>query len=151
MFALSGNCKFERCAYAHEKDNKNNSNIEELKHEVVELKQSVKKFYESCQNEAKIKTLEEEKKVLKFEINRLFAFNKRFSKKSDFLDAEENFQMEIVDGETVYVCNICNEGLDNENEITKHIRDNHESLMNDDSYSDTDIYEGFDEEGHRIV
>ena len=73
------------------------------------------------------------------------------SKEIDFLDAEEYFQIEIVDGETVYVCNICNEGQDNENEFTKHIKDNHESLMNDDSYSDTDIYEGFDEEGHRIV
>ena len=73
------------------------------------------------------------------------------SKESDCFEAEDYFQIEIVEGETVYVCNICNKGLDNENEITKHIRDNHESLMNDDSYSDTDIYEGFDEEGHRIV
>ena len=72
------------------------------------------------------------------------------SKDIDFL-AEDYFQIEIVDGETVYVCNICNEGLDNKNEITKHIKDNHESLMNDDSYSDTNIYEGFDEQGHRIV
>ena len=67
------------------------------------------------------------------------------SKESYCFEAEDYFQIEIVEGETVYVCNICNEGLDNENEITKHIRDNHESLMNDDSYSDTDIYEGFDE------
>ena len=55
MFALFTNCKFERCAYAHDKDNRNDSNIEELKPEVIELKQCVKKLSESCKNEAKIK------------------------------------------------------------------------------------------------
>ena len=30
-------------------------------------------------------------------------------------DAEDYVQIKIVDGETVYVCNICNKGLDNEN------------------------------------
>ena len=64
---------------------------------------------------------------------------------------EDYFQIEIVDGETVFVCNICNEGLDNEQEITTHIKDNHESLMNNDSFNDAELYEGFDEEGHRII
>ena len=73
------------------------------------------------------------------------------SKESEFMDVEEYFPNEIVDGETVFFCNICNEGLDNEQGITKHRKDNHESLMNDDSHDDTDLYEGFDEEGHRIV
>ena len=44
-----------------------------------------------------------------------------------------------------------NEGLDTEQEVAKHIKNNHESLLNDDSYDDNDLYEGFDEEGHRIV
>ena len=42
-------------------------------------------------------------------------------KERDFVDIEDYFQMEVVEGETVFVCNICNEGLDNEMEITKHI------------------------------
>ena len=37
--------------------------------------------------------------------------------------------MNIVEGETVFVCNIYSKGLDNEQEITKHIEENHESCM----------------------
>ena len=59
--------------------------------------------------------------------------------------------MEFVQGETDFVCNICNKGLDNEHEITKHIKDNHEILMNDNSYTDSELYEGFDEESQRII
>ena len=39
-----------------------------------------------------------------------------------------------------------------EEEIANHIRDEHESIMNDDlNISDTELYEGFDEDGNRIV
>ena len=72
-------------------------------------------------------------------------------KESDFVDIEDYFQMEVVAGETVFVCNICNEGLDNEIEITKHMKDNHEILLSDTSYTASELYEGFDEEGHRII
>ena len=68
-----------------------------------------------------------------------------------FVDIEDYFQIEVIEGETVFVCNICNEGLDNEMEITKHIKNNHEILLSDDSYTDSELYEGFDEEGHRII
>ena len=66
------------------------------------------------------------------------------------MDVEEYFQIKIVDGETVFVCNICNKGLDNDQEITKHIKVNRESLKNDDIYDDTDLYKCFEEEGHRL-
>ena len=66
------------------------------------------------------------------------------------VDVEDYFQIEFVDGEPVFVCNICNEGFKNEADITKHINDKHESLMSDD-LNDTDLYEGFDEDGNRIV
>ena len=59
--------------------------------------------------------------------------------------------MDVVECETDFVCNICNKGLDNEQEIIKHIKDNHEILMNDNSYTDSELYEGFDEESHRII
>ena len=37
-------------------------------------------------------------------------------------------------------------------EVRKHINDKHKSLMNDDlnSWYEAELYEGFDEEGHRI-
>ena len=73
------------------------------------------------------------------------------NKESEVVDVMDYFQLEFVDGEPLFVCNICNEGLDTEAEITKHIEDYYESIMNDDSYDDTELYEGFDEEGHRIV
>ena len=73
------------------------------------------------------------------------------NKESEVVDVKDYFQLEFVDGEPLFVCNICNEGLNTEEEITKHIEDNHESIMHNDSYDDTELYEGFDEEGHRIV
>ena len=80
MFSQFGNCKFEKCAYNHDQDSKNNCNIKELKNEVAELKESVQKHSEYCQSKAQIKTLEEEVKVLKLEIKRLFEFSKNFCK-----------------------------------------------------------------------
>ena len=47
MFSQFNNCKFERCAYTHDQDVKNNSNIDELNNEIVELKKSVDKLSES--------------------------------------------------------------------------------------------------------
>ena len=69
------------------------------------------------------------------------------------VDVEDYFQLEFVDGEPLFVCNVCNEGLESDAEIRKHINDKHESLLNDDleSWDDADLYEGFDEEGHRIA
>ena len=39
-------------------------------------------------------------------------------------DLEDLFQIEVVDGEIFYVCNICNEGVDNENMIKRHMHGN---------------------------
>ena len=72
-------------------------------------------------------------------------------KEGDFVDIEDYFQMEVVKGETVFVWNICNEGLDNKMDVTRHINNNHEILLSDNSYTDSESYEGFDEEGHRII
>ena len=77
--------------------------------------------------------------------------NEEKNKKSECVDIKDYFQIKVVDGETLFVCNVCNKGLDNEQEIAKHIKNNHESLLNDDSYDDNELYKGFDEEGHRIV
>ena len=63
---------------------------------------------------------------------------------------EDYCQIEFVDNEPVFVCNICNKGCDSEAAISKHINDEHESLMSDNSH-DTDLYEGFDEDGNKIL
>ena len=70
--------------------------------------------------------------------------NDEKGKERELLDVEDYFQIEVVDGETLFVCNVCNEGLDTEQEIAKHIQNNHESLLNDDSYDDNELYEGFE-------
>ena len=66
------------------------------------------------------------------------------------VDFKDYYQREFVDCELIFVCNICDEGLDTEAEITKHIKDKHESIMSDD-LNDSDLYEGFYEDGNRIV
>ena len=42
-------------------------------------------------------------------------------KESELLNVKDYFQIEVVDGETLFVCNVCNKGLDTEQEIAKHI------------------------------
>ena len=76
--------------------------------------------------------------------------NEEKCKESEMVDLEDYYQIEFVNGEPIFVCNICNEGLDAEAEITKHIKDKKESIMSDD-LNDSDLYEGFDEDGNRIV
>ena len=71
-------------------------------------------------------------------------------KESEVFNEEDYFQLEYIDGEPLFVCYVCDEGFDSEAEITQHIEEKHESLMNDDSLDDSDLYKGFDEEGHRI-
>ena len=66
------------------------------------------------------------------------------------VDLEDYYQIEFVDGEPIFACNICDEGLDSEAEVTKHIKDKHESIMSDD-LNDCDLYKGFDGDGNQIV
>ena len=93
------------------------------------------------------------------------------NKESLDADLEDFFQIEVVDGETLYVCNICNEGVDNENMIKIHMHENHEEFENhiqdsdkhadaenieektdeEESFDDYDYYEGFDEDGNKII
>ena len=40
------------------------------------------------------------------------------------VDAEDYFQMEFADGESLFVCNVCDEGVKSEAKITKHKRKN---------------------------
>ena len=47
--------------------------------------------------------------------------------------AENYCQLECVDGEPLFVCYFCDEGFDSKAQITQHIEEKHESLMNDDT------------------
>ena len=55
------------------------------------------------------------------------------SKESEVFIAENYCQLECVDGEPLFVCYVCDEGFDSKAEITQHIEEKHESLMNDDT------------------
>ena len=61
--------------------------------------------------------------------------------------------MEFADGESLFVCNVCDEGVKSEAEkekkkITRKTCKPPEDLN---SWDDEDLYGGFDEEGHRIT
>ena len=42
---------------------------------------------------------------------------------------EDLFQLEVLDGEDIYACNVCDQGFDRENKIKKHILEYHEELV----------------------
>ena len=42
---------------------------------------------------------------------------------------EDLFQIEIVEGEELYACNVCNEGFENNDEIKKHIEKDHFQVL----------------------
>ena len=42
---------------------------------------------------------------------------------------DDHFQIEILKGELVYACNICDEGFDIEDKIKKHIAFNHKDIL----------------------
>ena len=43
-------------------------------------------------------------------------------------DIEDLFQREVLDGEQVYACNVCNHGFDMEDKIKKHIIKDHKEI-----------------------
>ena len=86
---------------------------------------------------------------------------------------DEHYQIEFIEGEQVYACNICDEGFDSEDEIKEHIAVDHKDILieisknvderEEEDYSeetndtaesimnDSELYAGFDEDGNRIV
>ena len=55
---------------------------------------------------------------------------------------DDMFQIEIVEGETIYACNICDEGLDSDDEVRKHIIANHREVISlIDSFEKDDAFE----------
>lgn len=79
---------------------------------------------------------------------------------------DDLFQMEIVEGEKLYVCNVCDKGFEEDDKIRKHIQRNHKEIIlqinkeiNEESESDSNSgeesygdawLEKFDEDGNFI-
>ena len=70
------------------------------------------------------------------------------------------FKIESVEREVFYVCNVCDERFQTETEVKKHLQSIHEAIFqnitketNDKEVNldESDIYEGFDEDGNRIA
>ena len=56
---------------------------------------------------------------------------KEDSKTYDHITEENDmFQIEIVDNETVYACNICDQGFEESDEVKKHITQVHQDIIN---------------------
>ena len=45
-------------------------------------------------------------------------------------DEQDFFQIEIMDGKTVYTCNICDEGFEHMKEIEEHVVISHKDILN---------------------
>ena len=69
------------------------------------------------------------------------------------------FQMEILDSEEVYACNVCNEGFDTADEVKKHIEINHNDILiqfnktiaeEEESEDDEAFLARFDDDGNLI-
>ena len=44
-------------------------------------------------------------------------------------DIDDHYQIEVLNGEQVYACNICDEGFDTEDELKKHISVDHKDVL----------------------
>ena len=67
-------------------------------------------------------------------------------------DENDMFQIEIVENETVYACNICDQGFEGSDEVKKHITEVHHDIINHiftrltDSNADIELDKGSTEE-----
>ena len=52
------------------------------------------------------------------------------NKYEHMLNENDMFPMEIVEGQEVFACNICDDGFDFIVEVNKHIADAHEDILN---------------------
>ena len=66
----------------------------------------------------------------------------RLNKKSAVTDTKDFFQVKIIDGEKLFACNICNEGVQDEHSIKWHIYDKHKdptlNILKSDKYTDAE-------------
>ena len=70
-------------------------------------------------------------------------------------DIDDHYQIEILHGEQVYACSICNEGFDTGDEVKKHISVNHEDVLiemiNEDEDDDDETFLArYDDDGNFI-
>ena len=65
--------------------------------------------------------------------------------KTRFEDFEELFQLQSVEGEVVYACNVCDEGLDTEDDVKKHINIHHKEIIRTISIESEDLLQNPDQ------
>ena len=152
-----GYCRYGvKCAYKHNhiKNSYGEDAIEDIKNikaELDVLKNTVKALM-SIKEEGK--SLQKDVKCLKEDIKLLIAVNKdtadRISQLQDecvydteedeeeaevyeaqnrFEDFEDLFQIESVEGEVIYACNVCDKGLDTEDDIKKHLKIHQKEIL----------------------
>ena len=82
--------------------------------------------------ELTIKTKDTKKVAVNEKENKSFPSNKdacAMTEKEEIDGIEDLFQLEIVEGEDLYACNVCNEGFENNNDIKKHIQNDHSQVL----------------------
>ena len=65
-------------------------------------------------------------------------------------DENDMFQMEIVENETVYACNICDQGFETSEEVKKHIKETHQDIVNYILTNETDKSEYEDNDENEV-
>ena len=146
FFSIFGVFKFgEDCAYKHAESNSENT-VDKLKKEIEHLKKNVEELMQNrMENDlekiiekhktdiCKLKT-ENEKKELRLQIlERKYIYNvtnnevieSRIPNKTEN-KMDECFQSEVVDGDVVYMCNFCDKGFSETNNVTQHLINTHE-------------------------
>ena len=70
-------------------------------------------------------------------------------------DEQDFFQIEIMDGKTVYACNICDEGFEHMKEIEEHVVISHKDKLNFVSVKEADenvVHESKEDvETHNVI
>ena len=55
----------------------------------------------------------------------MLKFKRLLLEKKKLFAVEDYFQLEFVDGEPLFACNVCDEGLASEAEIENHFKEKH--------------------------
>ena len=149
-------CRYGKdCGYKHQETDGNikpeqfnalNEDIKNLKAEVDVLKNTIKTLSSIKQEgnliKKSVEKLKEEIKKIKAEncniIKKLTYIEKEFEdehdEESDNESVEESeqdlFQIEMVNNEMVWACNLCDEGFDSSEELNKHMLQEHQKVIN---------------------
>ena len=104
-----------------------NVQIKESKQFEAHMKSHKKKGSKEYINWYECENSCDSKITLKKHINQKHQITNKAESESD--GEYDLFQLEIVSDEEVYVCNLCDEGLDSENEVKKHLKETQKKVF----------------------